>query len=902
MKLPYHIPVPLRSSTSENLFTHIKLASRAQDAPPNNTVFIVVGVLVGVLVLISLIFCYTRYKMKSRLGNVKRGKYHPPSDAESIDTTVPRSRRRRGGPPASNSATEANGNSAVSQVDRNTSIRSIMTLPAYRTKANENEQVIGREGERDGVDVVVEYPTAEELETMRDEEMETLFQIRLARRQQHTEREERRRLVIEARARGDLLALGELAARRRAARETNPVEELRDTYGNIKDRRQRAVSSVSYHDLGVAQLNGTRVRANSHGSEGVGLLSDAASIAQSTRSPSAQSHRRDRSASSVLSLDSDLPSPGLRSGTSTPRPGSNHTRAGSSPEIIGEADLGDSEMPPPDYEDVSLDDVRSGATTPMFNEPPPDYAGPESGQSGDLSATSNSPDEPPSKRSSRGVGGAPQLPSLRIGRLPQIDSRKEVLRRAGTIDRHHEREQPSRSSSIQSSTMAEKEKEFESDLDNQKRADFFEGSTDRTEDDSDFQETPTPAGPPKPAEVPDGGLDAWLQVLGAFTVMLATFGLVNSFGVYQTYYETELLKTSTSSDISWIGSLQGALLMLGGVVSGPLFDAGHFHALTAAGLFLVLFGLFMTSLCASYWQVLLAQGVCVGLGCGFLFLPSAAILSQYFARRRALVLGIQSAGSPIGGIIFPVVFSRLQPEIGFAWATRVIAFILLALAVVPLVFMRPRVPPPRHKRAFFDRDALREPPFLAFAGAGLFAFLGLYVPFFYIQLYSLRRGIAGAGLSAYLVTLLNAGSVLGRILPNFAADYLGSMNMLAGMTLGASVLAFGWFGVGDLAGTVVFALLFGFFNGGVTSLPPSAVVSLTPDLSRLGTRMGMVFSSMGLAVLVGTPIAGAILTDVDDDALWKGLIGFCAATLLLGGAGFALTQALYLRGRRGKEV
>ncbi|KAI1414174.1 hypothetical protein F5Y13DRAFT_159954 [Hypoxylon sp. FL1857] len=376
--------------------------------------------------------------MKLGSGNTKRGKYHQTPDTESLDASTTRSRRRRDGNSASaTSDADTNRNSSTTQVDRNQSVRSIMTLPAYRMKANETEQVIGREGERDGVDVVVEYPTAEELENMRDEEMETLFQIRLARRQQRAEREERRRLYDEARARGDLVALSEVAARRRAAHENNVVEDLRDAYGQIKDRRQRAVSSVSYHELGVAQLNGTRVRANSHGSEQVGLLSDAASIALSTRSPSAQSHRRDRSASSVLSLDSDFPSPGLRSGASTPRPGSHHTRAGSSPEIIGEADLGDSEMPPPDYEDVSLDDARSGAATPMFNEPPPDYTDPVSGrerrlsaqvgdmvdrmtESGDLSATDNTRDEASTRRSSRGVGGAPQLPSLRIGRLPQI--------------------------------------------------------------------------------------------------------------------------------------------------------------------------------------------------------------------------------------------------------------------------------------------------------------------------------------------------------------------------------------------------------------------------------------------------------------------------------------------------
>ncbi|OTB17566.1 hypothetical protein K445DRAFT_74076 [Daldinia sp. EC12] len=401
MRLPNHIPLPLRPGAS-------RMVPRDPGGPgapahaPSTTVFV-----------------------------AKRGKYQQTGDSESVETSARNRRRRDGHSDSALSVSQTNRNSTISQVDRNTSIRSVITLPAYKPKANENEQVIGREGERDGVDVVVEYPTAEELESMRDEEMETLFQIRLARRRERAEREERRRLTQEARARGDMRALGDLAAQRRAARDNNVVDDLRDTYGQIKDKRQRAVSSVSYHELGVAQLNGTRVRTSSHGSEGVGLLSDAASIAVSTRSPSGLSHHRDRSASSVLSLDSDMPSPRLRSGASTPRIGSNHTRAGSSPEIISEADLGDVEMPPPDYEDVSLDDARSGAATPIFNEPPPDYTDPARGHERRLSAqtadrmtesedfsTTNGAHETTSP--TRGVGGVPQLPSLRIGRLPRI--------------------------------------------------------------------------------------------------------------------------------------------------------------------------------------------------------------------------------------------------------------------------------------------------------------------------------------------------------------------------------------------------------------------------------------------------------------------------------------------------
>lgn len=55
---------------------------------------------------------------------------------------------------------------------------------------------------------------------------------------------------------------------------------------------------------------------------------------------------------------------------------------------------------------------------------------------------------------------------------------------------------------------------------------------------------------------------AWLQVIGSFFLWFNTWGLVNTFGVYQTYYQLDLLSSSTPSEISWIGSLQVFLLMV----------------------------------------------------------------------------------------------------------------------------------------------------------------------------------------------------------------------------------------------------------------------------------------------------------------------------------------------------
>lgn len=125
-------------------------------------------------------------------------------------------------------------------------------------------------------------------------------------------------------------------------------------------------------------------------------------------------------------------------------------------------------------------------------------------------------------------------------------------------------------------------------------------------------------------------------------------GIVSTFGVFQVFYEVDLLKSSTPSAISWIGSTQGFLLFNIGVLTGPIFDMGFFNALISAGSFLVVGGMMATSICTKHYQVLLAQGICVGLGGGCLFVPGVAVVSTYFRRKRSFTTGIAACGSSIG--------------------------------------------------------------------------------------------------------------------------------------------------------------------------------------------------------------------------------------------------------------
>ena len=213
--------------------------------------------------------------------------------------------------------------------------------------------------------------------------------------------------------------------------------------------------------------------------------------------------------------------------------------------------------------------------------------------------------------------------------------------------------------------------------------------------------------------------------------------------MFQTYYELELLAHKSPSDIAWVGSLQSFLLLSIGVLTGPLYDWGYFRTLIFVGCFLEVLGMMMLSLCKQYWQVMLAQGLVVGVGCGCIFIPSVAILPTYFTTKRGIANGIVASGGGlgntariirrkcglihiIGGVIYPIIFRQLQPSIGFGWTTRVIAFVMLGTSIAPLIVMRMRFVPPAVRR-MFEPTAWREPPYVLWTFAITMGLLGLRV-------------------------------------------------------------------------------------------------------------------------------------------------------------------------------
>ena len=299
-----------------------------------------------------------------------------------------------------------------------------------------------------------------------------------------------------------------------------------------------------------------------------------------------------------------------------------------------------------------------------------------------------------------------------------------------------------------------------------------------------------------------------------------------------------------------------------GIFAGPLYDRGFFRPLVCIGSTLTVLGLMVTSISGAYYQVFLAQGVCVGLGMGFTYVPILAEVSMRLSsKRRPIALGLCSTGACVGGTILPIMLRQLIGRVGFAWAVRSVAFVNLGCACGALLIVCRR---PNHAypaRRLLDLSALREPPYALFTLAMFLIFLPYYVPLTYIP--SFAQTVLGVSdnLAGYLLAITNAGSLLGRTMPYIIGTKVTPMRVFLVWAFASAVMLFGWSGVTTIRGFIPWCALWGFVSGALVTAPIASISHrvLSPSPAELGTRMGMSWFAAAAGELVGAPIAGALV-------------------------------------------
>ncbi|KAL8931071.1 MAG: hypothetical protein Q9208_000173 [Pyrenodesmia sp. 3 TL-2023] len=261
---------------------------------------------------------------------------------------------------------------------------------------------------------------------------------------------------------------------------------------------------------------------------------------------------------------------------------------------------------------------------------------------------------------------------------------------------------------------------------------------------------------PDSSQFPDGGLDAWLVTLGAWLVFFVCWGPINTIGIFQEYYQQELLSTYSPSAIAWISSAKLFMMYAGGAVFGKLFDSYGPRWLLLVGSAMHVYGWMMTSISTQYYQIFLSQAICSAVGASCIYYACAGSITTWFLKRRSTAFGIAASGSSFGGVILPIMAVRLIPKVGFPWTMRIIGFVILGMVIVINFTVKSRIKhTPKPFRVAEYIQPFKEPSFSFLALSMTMFVFGLFLPFNFLVLQAQSKGMSRS-LSEYLVPILNA--------------------------------------------------------------------------------------------------------------------------------------------------
>ncbi|KAB8222955.1 major facilitator superfamily domain-containing protein [Aspergillus novoparasiticus] len=384
---------------------------------------------------------------------------------------------------------------------------------------------------------------------------------------------------------------------------------------------------------------------------------------------------------------------------------------------------------------------------------------------------------------------------------------------------------------------------------------------------------------PNDADFPDGGVNAWRTALGGFLAFIASIGFMSGGSVFQSYYVTTTLSSSSASDIAWIGSVQLWGCFFFGIWAGRLSDKYGPALPLGLGTVFMVFGIMMASISKKYYQFLLSQGFCVALGMGWIFTPALAVQSQWFLRRRGFVVGAVMSGQNVGG-----------------WTLRIIGFIQLGLMTAATLLVKPRFPRTSNIDVLPIRQYFTNKRTITFTIALVIMDLGIYIPWFYITSFTMQYG-ASASLAFYNAAILNGGAFLGCYALGIVADSgLGFFNSLTVVTFASAVVAFAWIGARNVAGIIVWTVVYGILSGALQAIFSPCLSLLAPTPEVTGSWNGIAITIGSFAVLGTGPIAGKLLGD-EDGTGYVPMQLFTGICLVLAGVFYLATRVLVSRDR-----
>jgi MFS family permease len=301
----------------------------------------------------------------------------------------------------------------------------------------------------------------------------------------------------------------------------------------------------------------------------------------------------------------------------------------------------------------------------------------------------------------------------------------------------------------------------------------------------------------------------------------------------------------------------------GGVLMGKLADRFGIAVPLLLGTGLLALGYLAVGLSSSLWQVALAHGLLIGLGCSATFGPLMADTSHWFVRRRGIAVAIAASGNYLAGTIWPPIVQHFIASNGWR-ATHTGLGIFLVVTMLPLVFLLRKRIVHHHSAASSAAFAQRQTsmPFspmtlqVLLLIAGVSCCVAMSMPQVHIVAYCGDLGY-GVARGAEMLSLMLGFGIISRVASGFIADRIGGVRtlLLGSVLQGVALLMYLMFD--GLISLYVISALFGLFQGGIV---PSYAIIVREYFSpkEAGTRVGLCLMATLLGMALGGWLSGVI--------------------------------------------
>ena len=305
----------------------------------------------------------------------------------------------------------------------------------------------------------------------------------------------------------------------------------------------------------------------------------------------------------------------------------------------------------------------------------------------------------------------------------------------------------------------------------------------------------------------------------------------------------------------------------GNYVFGRAIDRFGAAPPVAFAAFLLGSGFILGSYATGLWQLIVIQGLLIGLGSAASFGPLLADISHWFVRRRGIAVTAVACGNYIGGMLWPLVMQPMMAAGGWRLSYMLIGIICF-VAMLPLAAMLRR-PAPHLAVGAIDapepglRSAGMSPTLVQglLVVAGVACCVAMSMPQVHIVAYCVDLGFGVARGSEMLSVMAGAG-IVSRLVSGVLADRIGGVKTLLIGSTGQMLALFLYLPFDGLVSLYIVSLVFGLSQGGIVPMYAIVVREYMPA-REAGGRVGIVI----MATIGGMALGGWLSGEIYD---WTG--------------------------------